>query len=87
LPVDTSIIRAVVANGVIYADVFAVDPSTLATTETLNAYPLDCADGCQPLLTMPVDDGLTEEVVSGPIVSNGQVLYGTTTGRVAALTP
>jgi hypothetical protein len=74
-----SVTRAVVANGVIYA---ALDSGSPSTT-TLAAYPLNCTDGCQPLWTMPVG----EEVTTGPIVSNGQVLYGTASGKVDALTP
>lgn len=84
VPNSTNLDNAVVANGVIYATV-EYFPTGGNLTYTLAAYPLDCTDGCQPLWTLPVPDGIAGG--TGPIVSNGQVLYETYTGKVVALTP
>jgi hypothetical protein len=70
----------VTANGVIYASIVHNPPEM--TTTTLAAYPLDCTDGCQPLWSTTTGAGVT----AGPIVTNGQVLYGTADGQVVALT-
>jgi hypothetical protein len=80
---------AIVANGLVYTNV----DNAIPATHTLAAYPIECTNGCQPISTVPADDFVT----AGPIVSNGQLLYGTecstaactpTSGtKVVALTP
>jgi len=81
-PVDSYVSNAVIANGVIYAAVDKYNRSGTPAT-SLVAYPLHCVNSCRPLSRTPVGD----QVTAGPMVSNGQVLYGTASGKVAALTP
>jgi hypothetical protein len=81
-PAYTTVTHAVVAHGVVYTSIVH-NPPDVSPTTTLAAYPLDCTDGCQPLWTTTAG----ADVTSGPIVSNGQVLYGTADGSVVALTP
>src|SRR5262249_56751206 len=81
-PAYTTVTHAVVANGVVYTSIVHNPPDVPATT-TLAAYPLDCTDGCQPLWSTTA----SADVTAGPIVSNGQVLYGTADGSVVALAP